>query len=161
SIAINPKSAQIAWKVGTTIRIVDAQNGKEAPKIEIPFGKTDLRFSGDGKSLLTKSMSIEIWDLATDKRKYELSSGNSKPQAGGNCAHVCAFEDQRRVWATATMVGANPSVWSLVRFAADGKKWDAVQENIGVYPKSEPHAAGLSQDRRFLAFADRTSKEQG
>ncbi len=161
AVAINPKSRQIAFAAGKTVRVMDVGSISELPKIElaeVPFG---LKFSADGKMLITLTTAAKVWDVATGTEKYELPTAKMDPKPAIGCEEILDFDSDGRVWATVMQIEAKPAVRSVVRFAPDGRTWDTTVENTGANRNARPHGAVLSADHRWLAYAEADAKNAG
>jgi hypothetical protein len=153
-VAINPKQPQLAWMEGNTLHTIELAQWKEGPTIEMPEPPLDIVFSADGKLIAALGKAISVWDVANQKKLYDLPSALTMPKPEIGCEELLDIDEQGRVWAVAFVLGSKPPRRDLVQFSADGSTWETIAQDFFAGGLKKPHATSLSVDHSLLAFAE-------
>ena len=112
-----------------------------------------LTYSPDGKLLAASGQWFSVWNASTRKKSYELTAVKSS-ESEFVCEKILDFDEESRVWAIGFLRGSSPLRRSLVQFAADGKSWQTVIDNLSQPKPIQPFTAVLSPRRDLLAMVE-------
>lgn len=163
AVAIDPAQPRLAFAAGHEVRLMDLETKAEGPPILAGEWVRGIRFSRDGKSLAIWGRRISVWDTATGEKRYSLLSGDEAASGVGLpaapeeaqpvivCEKVLDFDSEGHVYAVGFVQGSRPVKRSLVRYAADGKTWEAIVSDLQTDGPVQALTAVLSPDQKFLA----------
>jgi WD40 repeat protein len=152
AIAIHPKSPEVAFAVGRTVRTVNVSTKTEAKPLEVSEPADELKFSADGRWLAVSAASFSVWDVDRREKRFELPTAQGPNRTEIACEKIVDFDDQGRIWAIVFAPGSHPVKRSLVRFDADGKTWETLIADLHTLGPVQPASAVISPDRRQLAL---------
>jgi hypothetical protein len=161
AIAIHPKSAEVAFTVGRTVRTMNVSTKTEGKPLEMSEPADELKFSADGRWLAVSAAAFSVWDVDRREKRFELPTAQGPNRTEIACEKIVDLDDQGRIWAIAFAPGSHPVKRSLVRFDADGKTWETLIADLHTLGPVQPASAVISPDQRQLAILsqEKSAKE--
>jgi hypothetical protein len=152
AIAIHPKSPEVAFAVGRTVRTMNVSSKTEGKPLEMSEPADALKFSADGRWLAVSGGTFSVWDVERREKRFELPNAQGPNRTEIACEKIVDLDDQGRIWAIAFAPGSHPVKRSLVRYAADGKTWETLIADLHTLGPVQPSSAVVSPDQRQLAI---------
>jgi hypothetical protein len=144
-LAIHPTLPVIVWADDKRVTSLNIETGE--PEFGLVGGTAHrLMFSADGALLaVERGSQISIYDGRSGKLKWDLPHEGATPRPDAIPNQFLDFDDEGRVWTTATAASAEKTTYPVLRFSADGSLSEVI------VPDVKSPRAQLSPDRRTLA----------